>query len=84
MPVVMPYLVKVEVNESVAVAYANEYFVVARSTRGGRIISPNLNWEKAVKTYVDYKSVVSYFGGGTVTMYERNIDDYDVVIFDDV
>lgn len=65
-----------------AMCTVGEYFVIGRTLKGGRHISPTVNWKTAIEIYKDYIDIVEYFGGGTVTLYELNIDDYEVVLSD--
>lgn len=52
-----------------------KYMVVGRTFDGGRFISEYIMWEDTAEMFNSYESVVSYFGGGTVTLYEIVLGD---------
>ena len=58
------------------------HFIHARTVNGAFFISENFGWEDAIKRFKEYKSMVKYFGGGCVTLYEVSMDDYEVVLRD--
>ena len=58
------------------------YFVFARTVNGAVFISENFGWEKAIKTFKEYKSMVGYFNGGCVTLYEANYEDCEIILRD--
>lgn len=45
------------------------YFIVGRCLNGSRHYSENMCFSKVVKNVDKYRSVVDYFGGGTVDVY---------------
>lgn len=64
------------------IMFDHYYFVLARTINGAVFISENFGWEKAIKVFKEYKSMVDYFGGGCVTLYEANYEDCEIVMRD--
>ena len=52
-----------------------KYFIVGACFSGARFISKDMGWEDTAKAFRDYEGVVSYFGGGSVTLYESILED---------
>lgn len=70
------------VEEEVAILRAEletmtsyRYFIVGRTFTGARFISEYIDWEDTAEMFRNYESMVSYFGHGTVTLYEETLGD---------
>lgn len=59
--------------------FDRDYFIVARTLKGARFYSETFGWDKAIEEFRKYKAMTSYFGGGSIVLYERTFDDYDIV-----
>lgn len=51
------------------------YFVVGRTFTGARFYSENLDWDETAEMFNKYVATVSWFGGGTVVLYEKILGD---------
>lgn len=61
---------KAIIKSEVMTMLEHEYFIHARTINGAFFLSENFGWEDAVKRFKEYKSLVNYFGGGQVIVYE--------------
>ena len=56
------------------------YFVAAHTINGARFYSEPFDYTlDAAKSFITYKDVVAYFGGGTVELFRIDPDDFDVI-----
>lgn len=74
------------VEEEVAILRAEletmtsyRYFVVGRTFTGARFISEYIDWEDTVEMFRSYESMVSFFGGGFVDLFEETLGDVIIV-----
>lgn len=56
-----------------------EYFVVGRENSGGRHYSATMSYEDCMKTFYEYCYFVERMGGGSVYLYEKYADDYEII-----
>ena len=58
------------------------YFVAAHTLSGSRFYSdPVKTFQEAEKIFSDYVSVIDYFKGGEVEIYQISRDDYTIVAY---
>lgn len=57
----------------------HSYFVVGRTISGGRHYSPTFGWDEVTERFREWKNLVKFFDGGTVTLYECTYDDYEPI-----
>lgn len=55
------------------------YFVIGRTNTGARFESEYIDWEDVNHYLTSYCSMVSYFGGGHVTVYEEILGGYEII-----
>lgn len=55
------------------------YFIIARTNTGARFESEYINWDDVDYYLRSYCSMVDYFGGGNVVVYEEILGGYEIV-----
>lgn len=60
----------------------HDYFIIARTSTGARFYSENFGKDSISKYIKDYKSMVNYFGGGTVELWECSWGMQNIIFID--
>lgn len=56
-----------------------DYFIVARTLKGARFFSELFSWKNIDFYYDSYVSMLHYFGGGIIEIYEQEYGDYNLI-----
>ena len=56
-----------------------DYFIVARTLKGARFFSELFSWKNIDFYYDSYVSMLNYFGGGIIEIYEQEYGDYNLI-----
>ena len=59
--------------------FDRDYFIIARTLKGARFFSEFFSWDDIKFYYDSYVSMLRYFGGGIIEIYEQEYEDYNLV-----
>lgn len=67
------------IREEIETMLSYRYFVIGRTNTSARFESEYIDWDDVDYYLRSYCSMVHYFGGGTVTVYEEILGGYELV-----